>query len=250
MKSMMTAVANKFKAGIPAIETAFYNIAKFDGTKYFKSTTNINTASMVTAFSYSTWFIMTDTGSPQSLLRASTGVADFAVVNDWTTLNAGNANLIKFAVGSTSVSKNDNSVVSTLSYQDGLLHHLACTYDGVTGFLYIDGAQVDTGPMINAQTVASCEYANRHFGGTEDFDGEQFNTVNHNRVITPAEVSILYNGGLPKPLGDYTTLLSSYDIAYPFNNGVASPLADIGGSNDAVMFNGATIDGTSVEFQI
>ncbi len=253
MSIMVGAAAAVARGGAAPVvpSTAFYDMVDFAGTKYFTDTDGINNAFMATAYSISSWFKVSDTGTPQSIVRVSgSGSVDAAVMNDWTTLNASHADVITFAHLNTSAAR--EPIQTPLSYQDGLLHHVVVTFDGTTGKIFVDGDEKASGAMGIPETNTGVEFSNRHFSGVELFNGEEAVTILHNTDLSTANVTELYNLGKPKPLANYSTAITdTYLPAYPFNSGNLSPFDDAGtGGNDATMFNSATTDGSSVEFDI
>lgn len=115
------------------------------------------------------------------------------------------------------------SVITNNTYNDGLFHHIVCTYDGssdISGLkIYVDDSldyitNVNTGPLTSTITNTSDFQISGRDGNNSciDNDTKIDEIVVYPREITAADVSIRWNGGAG------TQTVPGAATAYPTDN--------------------------------
>ena len=113
-------------------------------------------------------------------------------------LNLGGKYDVNF--GSTGNLQVNNFAVGALSYnyqESGLWTHICTTIaSGGAGILYIDGVSVDTSTVDRSGSSADTTYIGRHASSSTQFlDADLMLTHFYDDVLTPSEVTDLYNIG-------------------------------------------------------
>jgi hypothetical protein len=193
---------------------------------------SLNTASPVTTatnnITFSTWVYWEDTSD----------FANFAYNGDGGSNGYGfivsggacaNGNKVGILVGGI----NCDALSSSYSLSSNKWVHLTAVRDAGTWKLYVDGVLVVTGGSTSPNTPTTATYP-----ATGLFHGKIDDMRFYNRVLSPAEISRLYNAGEAK----YTNATKVGLIAhYTFDETSGTVLNDRSGQgNDGVLTNGPT----------
>ncbi len=81
------------------------------------------------------------------------------------------------------------------TYDDNAYHYVVATFDGNTKRIYVDGAQVTSGPESHGAVTGTGLTIGHFYGGGFQFVGSIDEPAVYNVVLTPAQISNHYNAG-------------------------------------------------------
>lgn len=148
-----------------------------------------------TNHSISCWVLVNNTASNKTIIdtrdQNSDGILIFILGNE----------KLRYVINNSTLET--SSAVST-----DVFFHLVCTYNGTTAKIYINGSEVVTQNI--SQTVdttnLTCIGARAFNTITNTFKGRMLQMTGYSRAISSAEVTLLYNSGVPvNPLLPFST---------------------------------------------
>jgi hypothetical protein len=86
----------------------------------------------------------------------------------------------------------NNIVVDTIAPQVGVWEHMAYVYDGSQAAVYINGTVVQQRPLNNTGTITAFQMGRRSGAATGYFDGLVDDVRVHDRVLSTAEITAIY----------------------------------------------------------
>lgn len=122
-------------------------------------------------------------------------------------------------------------------------YHIVGTHSisggSATKILYINGAQIDTNAQAGTFTPAGGAMLMGKWAGGEPMDGLLDEVVLYNKVLSPSEVTALYNSGY----GTYVNTGTDVYAIYHYDEGSGITANDSSGyGNNGTMTSGATYD--------
>ncbi len=193
----------------------------FDGVDdYVITTANRGSYSAITV---SAWFRFEGSVSDSYRAIISGQSADFFIGK-----NTGNSN-----IGIQDGSYNSAMAVGTNAW-DGAWHHIAYTFSGGTGTVYLDGVSVGSGAFSGGTGAIWIGQENE--GAGYDFNGKIDDVRFYSRALSPAEIAALYSSVQSSHAATTKTGLVAY---YSLNEGSGTVAHDQSGSaNIGTIQNG------------
>lgn len=170
----------------------------FDGTNDYIETSGPN---FTTAFSFSCWFKTSNVSANQTIWS----IADGTTAKSFLRVVGTNYRLKIFDSTSASI----NVETTTSIPIDGNWHHACFTADGTSNtngiILYLDGSPVAQGTLLNSGYVSTNKnFIGSYVGTQRYFDGSLSNISVWNAALTSAQVTEIYNNGLPSNLNNHS----------------------------------------------
>ena len=224
-------------------DTTIYDVnsATLNGTTQSFTNSSYDMTGKFTNFSWSTWVELSDTGSPQSILRSSKdATGDIALMFDWTTLDPTLDG--KITIGWFSGSWN---YVSTTDFALNQWLNIVVAKSGLNWKLYINGSEKINHTAVNSPYEANnAIFGTQHNTGAEKLASPCSEYYISNVQLDQTDVNNLYNGGTPPCVDDLPTVtknkMTNHWTLGTFNGSTAgSAVLDTIGSVDFTN-NGST----------
>lgn len=201
MRSFFPAIFGIKSGVIPPPSTFPVNSANPTGNGLYFINNSYDNTYMNSDFSWSVWVKLSDTGSPQSVIRCSgpsTYPVDIGIVYNWTSLSPSFANKIVIGINNNGVETFD---IDIPSITDGNWHNLIMTKEGTDIKLYHNLTEVISGTnSIGISTGTNIQFGPIHASLTENLQSPcSFYGVFNHAVDATDRVNI-YNNGIPKCL--------------------------------------------------
>ena len=220
------------------------NSANFDGSTQYWISSSAFTIGV--NYSYACWVKPSGTGTTRTLMRISgTGPpADIQMTmhTDDTVFMAHRNSSVGISVG-----------LGITALSDGTWYHVAVTYDGTDGRIYIDGVLDSTTAMIGT-SLDTGFMRNVLFSGVEHFNGSQYGCLYSTGVLSQTDITELANNASTAKC--YASLssglvssISNYWDLGNFNGITGSELTDNKGSNGITLSGSPTFTGTGLSVE-
>jgi hypothetical protein len=207
----------------------------FDGTNDYIGLGNDSSLRITTAMTISCWIKTTNSGNNTIIgreLGSGTG-------RDWKLyLNNGN---VLFWCSADGTAGDITVLTSSSTVNDGNWHNLIAVNDGTNQYIYIDGNLNNSnsgGQTINASTTNN--YIGSKNGNTFFFNGSISNVSIWNAGLTSAQVTEIYNEGVPSNLNNhsaYSNLVSWWQLGSNSSFNTNWTVLDEKGSNNGTSVN-------------
>jgi glucose/arabinose dehydrogenase len=197
------------------------NGLSFNGTTAYASAADSNTLDIGNTGTIEAWIKATNIGKWQSVIAK--GNANATNGHNYS-MEITPGNVVECGVSNGSIGKTMDSSTSLAS---GQFYHLACTWDGSTFKVYINGVLDNSSSQTFAPAGNTSPLYIGQYGGSADrFDGIIDEVRLYNRALSAAEISLDMNTAITQGQTDSTA--PSVSITAPLNN------ATVFGGNVAV----------------
>jgi len=225
----------------PVVPPPFSNLKSvlFGGVNEFVVVGGVGNFERTTKFSISCWF------------KTSSAAAEFIVSRQ---ANSGlfpgwnmfiEAGQIKAALINNNGTSNRIFIRTNSTFNDSNWHHLVMTYDGSSNtsglFLYLDGSLEAITVITNALSASILTSANFQISGRDGpnvvLNGSVDETAIYDKNLSAAEVTEIYNSGIPKDLSSLTTSANLLNWWRMGDGDIFPTLLDNISTDDATMVN-------------
>lgn len=225
----------------PIVPPPFSNLKSvlFGGTDEFVVVGGVGNFERTTAFSISCWF-KTSSAAAEFIISRQANSGLFAGWNIF--IEAGK---IKTALINNNGTSNRIFIQTNSTFNDSNWHHLVMTYDGSSNtsglFLYLDGSLAAITVITNSLSASILTSANFQISGRDGanvvLNGSVDETAIYDKDLSAAEVTEIYNLGIPKDLKSLTTSANILNWWRMGDGDIFPTLLDNITTDDATMVN-------------